>query len=120
MSSITAAPNRAERVAGGRIWWVGLLAIVVASIVNVLIFVVASAMGVAFVMPPEMGGAVGVGMVVGSTAIGIISATVVYAIVGRFARRPIRLYRIIAAIALILSFANPFLVPTFDLTTRLV
>ena len=120
MSSITAAQNQAERVAGGRIWWVGLLAIVTSAIVNILIFYVASAMGVGFVLPPEMGGAVGTGMVVISTAIGIIGASVVYTIVGRFARRPIQLYRIVASVVLLLSFANPFLVPTFNLTTGLV
>ncbi len=33
--------------------------------------------------------------------------TVVFAVVGRFARRPIRLFRIIAVVVLVLSFLNP-------------
>jgi membrane protein YdbS with pleckstrin-like domain len=36
-------------------------------------------------------------------------ATMVFALVARFARRPVRLYRILASIALLVSFLNPIM-----------
>ncbi len=46
-----------------------------------------------------------------SSVIGAVAATGVFAAIGWFVRRPIRLFRIVAAITLILSFVSPFSLP---------
>jgi hypothetical protein len=49
------------------------------------------------------------GLVIISSVVGALGATVAFAIVVRFARHPIRLFRMIAVVVLLLSFLNPIL-----------
>ena len=46
-----------------------------------------------------------------SSVVGAIGAAVVFAVIGLFARRPVRLFRIVATVVLVLSFAMPATVP---------
>jgi hypothetical protein len=48
-----------------------------------------------------------VGPVVIASAIGAMGAAIVYALIGLFARRPVRLFHIVAAVVLVLSFPGP-------------
>ncbi|HEV2661523.1 MAG TPA: DUF6069 family protein [Ktedonobacteraceae bacterium] len=87
-------------IAIARIWWIGLLAIVAAVIVNAVIDVVAlSIFHVSAAFSPLQW--LGVAL---STAIGVAGAVGVFALVTRFAQRPIRAFWLIATIALLITF----------------
>lgn len=90
----------AERVSLSRLLWVGPLTIAAAVVANVA-FVAAAVplFGVAPDFP-----ALAKEAVAAFTAVGVLLAVVVFALVARFAQRPISLYRRIAIVALVLSF----------------
>lgn len=101
-----------ERVAWGRLVPAGLLAAFVAAIANAVVYLVAVAAGA---MPQDIvvngQGPITLLMVATMSAFGAVAGTVVYALVGRFARRPVRVFRVVAAVTLVLSFAGPFTIP---------
>ncbi|MCL5996879.1 MAG: DUF6069 family protein [Chloroflexi bacterium] len=85
----------------GRIAWVGGIALLAAVIVNVLIGLVAGTfVGGGVLRLPQLE----IGNIALLTALGVLGATVVFAIVSRASARPVRVFRIIAVIALLLSF----------------
>ena len=91
-----------------RLLWVGPLT-VLASVIGVLI-VRAIAMGV---LPPPY--APGLGMVMVPIVLTVVlcsAAVVVFALVGRFVKNPIRTYIIIASIFLVISFLPDLAVPS--------
>ena len=100
MASTVTSTQPAERVALNRLLWVGPLAILVATIANVVIQQIAVAVlqpDPAFMpltlMPPII-----------FTVVGVLGAVIVYALVGRFSRQPARLFQRIALITLLVSF----------------
>ena len=97
------------RVARGRLVSVGLLAAVVAAGANAAVYLVAATVGT---MPQDVvvngQGLITLPMVAAMSVLGAVGGTAVYALVGRFARRPVRAFRIVAALALLLSFGGPF------------
>jgi hypothetical protein len=98
-----------ERVAWGRLVPVGLLAALVAAVANAVVYLVAASAGA---MPQEIvvngQGPITLPVVVALSAQGAVAATIVYALVGRFARRPVRVFRVVAAVVLVLSLVPPF------------
>ncbi len=103
---------QSEPVAMERLLWVGPLAAVSAAIANALVYFVASALGTMsqdFVV--ESSGPITLAPVVLSSSIGAVGAALVFAIVALLARRPIRTFRIVAAVVLVLSFATPLTMP---------
>jgi hypothetical protein len=84
MASITTHSPSKPRVAFGKLLWVGPLSIGVAVLADLLVRTVA----IAF--------------------FGVL-ATLAFALVARFARRPVRLYRILASIALLASLLLPIM-----------
>lgn len=82
-----------------------------ASAANVLVFLVASGLG--FIPPdvlvPAAGGEapISVGMVVVSSVAGTVGAALVFAVIGLFARRPVRVFRIVSVAALAVSLVMP-------------
>ncbi len=91
--------DRSERIASGRLPKVGALAIgasVVANLIIRIIFV--NLLGIGSEFPP-----LGWGPPIIFTIMGVLGAVIVFAIVARFAKRPIRLFRIIALVVLVLS-----------------
>lgn len=114
LNSAPAQPS--EQIDYRRLLWVAPLAAAVAAVVNAIIFLIADAAGL---FPDDVllanGQAINVGAVVSLSIVGVVGAAIVYALTGRLSgrvtRRPIRLFTIIAAVVLILSFASPFLVP---------
>lgn len=114
METVQNAPVRGEeeRVAWGRLVPAGLLTALVAAAANAVVYLVAAAAGA---MPPDVvvngQGAMTLTMVVTTSAFGAVAGTAVYALVGRFVRRPVRVFRIVAAVALVLSFVGPFTIP---------
>lgn len=107
----TAIPT--ERIALGRLWWASLLAGIAAIVANVLIYFIASAAGAIpqSVLIPGMNQPITVVLVILNSFVPAILAAVLLALLNRFTRRPVRIFRIIAAVLLVLSFANPLTLP---------
>src|SRR5262245_59290416 len=100
MVSAASAPEREERISGRRLLWVGPLTIIVAVIANQVVQLLAlSLFNISPEFPPLQSGPP-----VAFTIMGVLGAVIVFAIVGRLARRPIRLFRRIALVVLLLSF----------------
>jgi hypothetical protein len=100
MVSVVSAAPAEERVSYRRLLWVGPLAIVASAIANQIIGILAvPLLNISPEFPPLQ-----VGPPIMFTIIGVLGAIIVYAIVGRLSRRPIRLFRVIALIVLVLSF----------------
>jgi Family of unknown function (DUF6069) len=103
MTTLTSSSIQQERVALGRLWWVTLLTIVAASAANLVVYLMAIAL---FEGPRNFALLTPVSIVV-SIAVGVGAAAIAYALIGRFSKRPIRVFRIVAVVALVLSFASP-------------
>lgn len=110
METIQNVPIRdEERVAWGRLVPVGLLAAFVAAIANAVVYLVAVAAGA---MPQDIvvngQGPITLPVVATMSVFGAVAGTAVYALIGRFAQRPVRVFRVVAAVVLVLSFVTPF------------
>lgn len=100
MASVTANQSQApaQRVKISRLLWVGPLAIVAAVVANQIIRLIAVALGIgADFMPLSFGPPLFF------SVIGVLGATIVFAIVARFAKRPLALFRTIALVVLVIS-----------------
>ena len=83
----------------GRLARVGALAVALAVVVNVVIRTVAvSVLGIGEGFLP-----LGVGPTVFFTVVGMLGAVVVFGFISRFARRPVRLFRRVALVVLLVS-----------------
>lgn len=101
------APARAERVDLKRLLWAGPLVVVAAIAANVVFgLIVTRLFGISPDFPALSSGALAV-----FTAVLVTAAVIVFALVARFARRPITTYRKIALGALLLSFLPDFAMP---------
>ncbi len=113
MSAAVLSSAPSERVSLGRLRWVGPLAVVAAVGANVLFALIANPLfGVSPEYPPLTLGAIAM-----FTAVFVLAAVGVFALVARFARRPIRLYWRIAVAALVLSFIPDVALAFTDSTT---
>ncbi len=112
MEATSNNPVRSEHVVWGRLGPAGALALVLAAATNAVVYLVASSLGA---MPQDVDangqGPITLSMVVAMSAAGAVAGTLVYAVVGRFVRRPVRAFRLVAVIALVLSLAGPFTIP---------
>ena len=95
--------HRGEEIDFRRLLWVGPLTVVTVAVASVIVRTISVAL---FDITPDFQ-PLTLGPVVVSSVVGALGATLVFAVVGRFARRPIRLFRIIAVVVLVLSFLNP-------------
>ena len=77
------------------------MAAVLAAAANALVLVIWLSLFGAVVVPPDE--VLTLGPVVAASAIGAIGAAVVFGIIGRFSRRPVRVFRITALVVLLLS-----------------
>ncbi len=103
MTSTTTRPTSREGFAIHKLSWVGPLTIIVAVLVNLAIRTIA----VAFFGVPDSFMYLQAPFVIGSTLIYLLLAFLAFALAGRFARRPVRFYRILALVALFVSFLFP-------------
>ncbi len=101
-----------EQIAFRRLLWTGPLAAASAAAANAVLYFVASVLGM---MPRDFvvqdSGPITLAPVVFSSVIGAVGAAVIFVIVALLARRPIRTFRIVAAVVLVLSFATPLTIP---------
>lgn len=103
MASTTTRPTSQERFAIRKLIWVGPLTIIVAALVNLVIRTIA----VTFFGVPDGFTYLQAPFVIGSTIIFMLLALLAFVLVGRFARHPVRFYRILALVALFVSFLFP-------------
>lgn len=99
-------------IAWGRLGLATLFAALAEAVVNAIVYFIASALG-AF---PDRVTLVGnspasAGLVVLTSIIGVVAAAIVFAVIGRFSRRPARRFRIVATVALIVSLVFPASIP---------
>ena len=92
-----------EQVAVRKLWWVGPLTIISAALANLIV----RAIAVAFFGVPGTFQYFQAAYVIGSTIIYLLLALIAFVLVSRFARRPIRFYRVLALVALLVSFLIP-------------
>lgn len=97
-----------KQVAARKLLWVGPLTLIVAALVNSLIRTLA----VAVLGVPESFAILQLPSVIGSTIFFVLLALLAFALVSRFARRPIQFYRVLALIALCLSLLTPIMALT--------
>jgi ABC-type multidrug transport system fused ATPase/permease subunit len=97
--------SQVERVEGKRLWLAGLGAMVAAVIVNSLIRIIALA---ALPIPAGNIQLTTPTFVIAFTILGILVATAVFALINRFARRPIPTFRITATVVLFITFIAAF------------
>jgi Family of unknown function (DUF6069) len=102
MGSVASNPVASGRVSVGRLLGVGVLAAVLSAGANALVLAIASSFLGAVVIPPE--GVVTFGQVVGASVAGAVGAAAMFAVIGRFTRRPIRMFWGVATVGLLLSF----------------
>ena len=100
MTSNAASAHPTARGAFNRLLWVGPLTILAAIVANVIIQQIAVAVlnpDPAFLpltlLPPII-----------FTVVGVLGAVIVYAVIGRFARQPVHLFRRVALVTLVVSF----------------
>ena len=105
MASTPLRPAWRQRFALRKLVWVGPLTIVVTVFVNLVIRTIA----VAFFGVPNGFTYLQAPFVIGSTIVFLLLALLAFILVGRFARRPVRFYRMLTLVALIVSFLNPIM-----------
>lgn len=115
MSTVTNI-NQAQKIAPiGKLWWIGLVAAGGAAIANLIFFSITSGLGIPYQLPLQGPAssleALPAGMVVIASVVPAIAATILYAILGKFLAQPIRVFRIIATVFLIVSLAAPLTLP---------
>lgn len=104
----TAALNTETLAPAGRVWTTGLIAGIVAGIANLVIYFIASALGVPFnISPPDMPAPPFPLMVVIVSILFILIGTFVLTLMPRFTKRPISTWRTVAIVALLLSLLQP-------------
>ncbi len=94
------------RIPVSRILRAGLVAAVLAAIVNGVISQIARAV----LDAPDAFAPLQLPAVIIATVGFILVGTVVFMGISRFARRPVRVFQILAVLALLLSFSNPFFI----------
>jgi Family of unknown function (DUF6069) len=112
-----------EGIAYGRLPGVTLLAALAAALANALVYFAASGLGTisqSVLLPSPMGESpLTVSLVAITSVIGTLGAAIIFAIIGLFARRPMRLFSIVATVVLVLSFVMPATVPGVPVAMRL-
>jgi hypothetical protein len=113
----------AGRIAWRRLPLAALLAAIAAVAGNALVFLLASLAGAipsGVVLPSVLGQSpLSLLVVAVTTVLAVFWATVAFAVVALLARRPARVFGILATVVLILSFASPATVPGPPLSMRL-
>ena len=119
-ATTNAASNSAQNeqiVPIGKLWWVGLVAAAGASIANLVFFwVTKSLFGIPYVIP--MGGPSGpltampAALIIVFNVVPAVGATILLAILGKVASRPIRVFWIISVAVFVLSFVLPIGLPS--------
>jgi len=101
----TFTENTKENTSMRRLLWAGPLTAVIAGVVNVIVREIAVVLGT---IPTDLFILQEPGVFI-STLIQVLLGAVVFAVIIKFAKRPIRTFQIVASVALLLSLANPIM-----------
>ena len=116
-------PASSDEISYRRLPVVALLTALATALANALVYFAASGLGTisqSVLLPSPMGfSPLTVSLVATTSVIGAIGASIVFAIIGLLARRPVRLFRIVAAVVLVLSLVPPATVPGVPVAMRL-
>jgi hypothetical protein len=107
-----ALSRKEERIDWSRLWWVGLGVLVASVMVNLLVRSAVLALFPTQILTSDH--------IILLTVIGVLGAILVFALVARRAARPITLYRRIAGVTLLLSFAPDLLLFTIGFSVIVV
>lgn len=114
--------RRGRSIAYRRMWWVALLAAVVAGAANAIVFLIEkNVLGLPMLIstPPATDLApLSLLMVVEVSVIAALAASLLVILLALFTMRPVRWFQIISVIFLLISFAGPFSVPV-DMATQI-
>jgi hypothetical protein len=102
VGSVARNPVASGRVPAWRLLRIGVLATVLSAGANTLVLAIASSLLGAVVILPD--GIVTFGRVVGTSVAGAVGTAAIFAVIGRFTRRPIRIFWGVATVGLLLSF----------------
>jgi hypothetical protein len=105
MVSTSTRPTSGERLATRKLVWVGPLTIVVVALVNLVVRLLA----VSFFSVASSFVYLQAPFVIGSTVVFLVLALLAFVLVGRVSSRPVRIFRIVAGVALFVSFLNPLM-----------
>lgn len=116
MSTVTNVSTPSEQVATNKLWQVGGIAAVSATLGNLIVWFVATrllqmelivfAQGPGSPLMP-----VSPGMVILTSAVPAVGATILLAVLGKWVARPFRIFQIISAVFLLLSLGGPLSLP---------
>jgi len=123
MSTLTASKHEIEEIRFSRLWWVAPLAGVVAAMANLIIFGAAKHVaGIPLVVPLSGPGSplepLPAFMIIVGSLVPALGAAALLWILGKFAPRPLRVFRIVSLFVLMLSLV-PLLSLPVDLPTKL-
>ncbi len=106
-----------ERVAFGRLLWVGPLAGVIAAAAHAVVYLVAFAAGAIpqSIEIPNAGGPLSFTPVVFNSFVPALVGALLFALLGWLTGWPARNFRVLATVVLVLSFATPFTIPSAPL-----
>jgi hypothetical protein len=104
VGSVAPYPVALVRVRAGRQLRVGVLVAVLSASANALVLAIATSFLGAVVIPPE--GVVTFGQVVGASVAGAVGAAAIFAVIGRFTRRPIRIFWGVATVGLLTTLGR--------------
>ena len=105
MLSTSTRPTSQERFAIRKLVWVGPLTIVVVALVNLVMRM----FGVSFFGVASSFVYLQAPFVIGSTVVFLLLALLAFVLVGRASSHPVRIFRIVAGVALLVSFLNPIM-----------
>ncbi len=106
MSSTSIPPTarrQTERIAPGRLWRAGVLAAVLAAVAGVVIRTIGVTVGAV----PARYQMLQPALIVAASVVAALVATGLLAALARWTRRPLRNFRIVALVGLLLSFGGP-------------
>ncbi len=108
----------------GRVLGAGLFVAIGATLVNVVVFMLArDLLDIPFVFPYQGAGSAAaplpVAFVIVASMLGALAAALLLAVLGRMTRRPLRIFQIVGITFLIVSFGGPLSLPV-GLPTKLV
>ncbi len=100
-----------EKIAAKKLLWVAPLAGAIAAAINSVLFLIGSAIGLmdASVLVPGMDTPITIVPVIMSSIIPSLIAGLVLGVMNYFLNKPFKVFRIVALVLLILTFANPFM-----------
>jgi hypothetical protein len=107
-----------------RLSWAGPLATSLAIFANALYYQISKAFGEKYILPLDGTashlGAMPFLMVAWATLVAGLLATLLFACLLRFARKPVTVFLSVAVTALLVSFGGPFSLPAGELQTKLL